>query len=186
MIEIEERSLLAGEELKVSDERLELFIIMLREMYIDVRRVDYKVQVISGATALLVAALALAPPSLTISSIMAAPTMRDLLVVGIEVALIVAIVLTTLANILALHARSFDKRSDGLFSFSDIAARDHAAFTQEFLGLTNAEQARILLEELRLNGLLVARKLRWVRLSSQMFLIAVMVWIASYAISVLG
>ena len=92
MIEIEERSLLAGEDLKVSDERLELFIIMLREMYIDVRRVDYKVQVISGATALLVAALALAPPSLTISSIMAAPTMRDLLVVGIEVALILSLI----------------------------------------------------------------------------------------------
>ncbi|MBL8132757.1 MAG: hypothetical protein JNL42_12930 [Anaerolineae bacterium] len=186
MIEVEERPILEVSDVPISDERLELIIIMLREMYIDVRRVDYKVQVISGATALLVAALALAPPNLTISGVLAAPTSRDLLLVFIEVSLILSIVATTLANILALRARPFDKQRDGLFSFGDIASKHPDAYTQEFLSLSNTTYARILLEELRLNGLLVATKLKWVRRSSQSFLFAALVWIASYLISVVG
>ncbi|MCK6579607.1 MAG: DUF5706 domain-containing protein [Anaerolineae bacterium] len=186
MIEVEERPIVEAPDVQISDERLEMIIIMLREMYIDVRRVDYKVQVISGATALLVAALALAPPNLTITGVLAAPTYHDLLLVIIEISLILSIVATTLANILALRTRPFDKRRGGLFSFSGIASKDADAYTQEFLSLTNAAYARILLEELRLNGLLVATKLKWVRRSSQSFLFAALVWIASYLISVVG
>ncbi|MDZ4767608.1 MAG: DUF5706 domain-containing protein [Chloroflexota bacterium] len=159
----------------VTEERIEVLIRLLREMLTDVRRSDRHAQVVSGATALLVASLAITPRDLTLTAVLLDPTPLSVTIMLLNIVMITLVVATTFANLMTLRPRHIPSSGGVVCNFGTIAAWTVEHYAREYAALTPEQHASMILQLIRLNGMVVAYKRKWVRLSAQIFLAAVVV-----------